>query len=217
MQRKDRIMSWLRETPPAQLAGHPVTEVIDHWDEARFGPLVSESERLPRNVVQLHTGRFVITVRPSGTEPKLKFYCQLLPDPAQRPGDGPRGQALLQAVRREADAAAQAIYNDLLAPLGVKLGPLGLALTDLIELDRKQEFERDTVPRLQQALAKREIADQPQLEAWLRREAAALLPGADPLPALRGPLGVAAAEWSRELPDAPGVKALVSFTGGGQG
>ena len=123
MQRKDRIMAWLRQTPPAQLAGHAVTAVIDYWDEDRFGPLVSESERLPRNVVQLQTGRFVITVRPSGTEPKLKFYCQLLPDPAQRPGHGPRGRALLQAVLRgEAEAAAQAIYNDLVAPLGVKLG-----------------------------------------------------------------------------------------------
>jgi phosphoglucomutase len=220
MQRKDRIMSWLRDTPPAQLAGHAVTAVIDHWDERRFGPLVSESERLPRNVIQLQTGRFVITVRPSGTEPKLKFYCQLLPDPAQPPGQGPRGRELLQAVRREADAAAQAIYNDLVAPLGVKLGPLGLALTDLIELDRKQEFERDTVPRLRQALVDGQIADQAQLEAWLRREAAVLLPGADPLPALRGPLGAAASAWARELPDnaevSAGVKALVSFTGGGQ-
>jgi phosphoglucomutase len=220
MQRKDRIMAWLRATPPAQLAGHPVTAVVDYWDETRFGPLVSESERLPRNVVQLQTARFVVTVRPSGTEPKLKFYCQLLPDPAQRPDQGPRGRDLLQAVRREADAAAQTIYNDLLSPLNVKLGEVGLALTDLIELDRKQEFERDTLPRLRQALAQGHgsdsIADQDQLVAWLRREASPLLPGADPLPALGGPLGLVAPTWARELPGRPGVQALLAFTGTGQ-
>ena len=217
MQRKDRIMAWLRSSPPQQLAGHPVTAVVDYWDERRFGPLVSESERLPRNVIQLQTGRFVVTVRPSGTEPKLKFYCQLLPDPAQRPGQGPRGRELLQAVRQEAEAAARTIYNDLLAPLGVKLGEVGLALTDLIELDRKQEFERDTLPRLRQAIAGGQLGDLDQLVDWLRGEAAALLPGADPLPALRGPLAAVAATWARELPGAPGVQALLNFTSGGGG
>ena len=29
MQRKDRIMAWLRTSPPRQLAGHPVAAVVD--------------------------------------------------------------------------------------------------------------------------------------------------------------------------------------------
>jgi phosphoglucomutase/phosphomannomutase len=216
MERKDRIMAWLRATPPARIGGHAVKAVVDHWDADRFGPLVSESERLPRNVIQLETERFIITVRPSGTEPKLKFYCQLLPDPAVPPGQGPRGRALLAAIRQEAEAAARAVYNDLLAPLGVELGEVALALTDLIELDRKQGFEREIVPRLRQALAQAgqaAITSEDQLIAWLRAEAGGLLPGADPLPALRAPLALVAPAWARELPPGPGVSALMAFTG----
>jgi phosphoglucomutase/phosphomannomutase len=211
MERKDRIMAWLRQTPPRTLGGQVVRRVSDHWDEAAFGPLVSESERLPRNVVQLETDRFVVTVRPSGTEPKLKFYCQLLP------GDGApraRGRALLAELRTEAEAAARAIYNDLLAPLDVKLGEVGLLLTDLIELDRKRELESETLPLLRDTLARGELGGEGELSAWLRQHAGALLPGADPLPALRGPLAVLAQRWSGELAPAPGLERLRDFVGG---
>jgi phosphoglucomutase len=211
MERKDRIMAWLRETPPASLAGHQVTRVADYWDEKVFGPLVSKSEELPRNVIQLFTERFVVTVRPSGTEPKLKFYCQLLPAPGAPPPA--KGLALLQALRKEADAAARSIYNDIIAPLGVKLGEVGLYLTDLIELDRKAEFESKTLPALREKLVRGEIGNQDALLAWLRQETRALLPGADPLPALKAPLAVVAQTWGRDLPASPGLQALLTFAG----
>jgi phosphoglucomutase/phosphomannomutase len=210
MERKDAIMAWLRKTPPATLGGHPVERVADYWDEGQYGPLVSESERLPRNVVQLFTRRFVVTVRPSGTEPKLKFYCQLLPEPGAAPSA--RGPALLAAIRAEAEAAARSIYNDLLTPLGLRLGDVGLQLTDLIELDRKREFETVLLPRLRAALAS-DVSTEAQLLAWLRAEAKALLPGADPLPALRGPLAGVARGWAAELPQAAGVQELLRFCG----
>jgi hypothetical protein len=214
MERKDRIMAWLRKSPPARIAGRPVIAVSDYWDEVRYGPLVSESERLPRNVVQLVTDRLVVTVRPSGTEPKLKFYCQLLPGPAsETAAPRPNGLAMLEALRAETDAAARACYNDLLVPLGVQLGEVGLQLTDLIELDRKRELEDDVVPRLRDGLARGQIADREQLLAWLRAEGKALLPGADPLPALKGPLAAVAARWAGELPASPGLDALLAFTG----
>ena len=213
MERKDRIMAWLRKTPPRSLAGHAVTRGADYWDEKAYGPLVSKSEELPRNVVQLFTERFVVTVRPSGTEPKLKFYVQLLPAAGARPAE--RGVALLQTLRKEADAAARSIYNDVIAPLGVKLGEVGLFLTDLIELDRKREFEEETLPRLRAKLAAGEIADKDALLAWLRAETKALLPGADALPALKAPLGLVASTWARELPPSPGLEALLAFSGSG--
>jgi hypothetical protein len=212
MERKDAIMAWLRKSPPATLGGHKVERVSDYWDERQYGPLVSESERLPRNVVQLFTRRFVVTVRPSGTEPKLKFYCQLLPEPdAAATTTTTRGPALLAAIRGEAEAAARSIYNDLLTPLGLRLGEVGLQLTDLIELDRKRELETTLVPKLKAAITSGALAG--GLLTWLRAEAKALLPGADPLPALRGPLAGVARGWAAELPDSPALRELLSFTG----
>jgi phosphoglucomutase len=214
MERKERIMTWLRESPPATLGGQPVRRIVDYWDEKAFGPLVSESERLPRNVVQLDTDRFVVTVRPSGTEPKLKFYCHLLPSasgpPGLREGADPD---LLPRLRAEADAAARAIYNDLLAPLGVELGEVGLLLTDLIELDRKREFERETVPRLRTRIEAGDLAGREALWTWLRQETAALLPGADALPALQQPLAVVARRWARELPASASLENLLTWAG----
>ena len=211
MERKDKIMGWLRANPPKTIGGHAVRRVADYWDERAFGALVSESERLPRNVVQLFTDRFVITVRPSGTEPKLKFYCQLLPDGTS---SGQRGQALLAGLRAEADAAARSVYNDLLTPLGLRLGEVGLMLTDLIELDRKRQFEDELVPRLRERIAKNELAGREDLMAWLRAEGKpAYLPGADPLPAFKAPLAYLAAQWARELPGLAALTTLLQWSG----
>jgi phosphoglucomutase/phosphomannomutase len=217
MERKDRIMAWLRASPPKTIAGQPVRRVADHWDEKTYGPLLSESERLPRNVVQLFTDRFVVTVRPSGTEPKLKLYCQLTPAAGE---DGARpaaakmsGRALLAALRAEADATARLAYNEMLAPLGVRLGEAGLLLTDLVELDRKRDFETEIVPRLREKLAAGEFAGLDDLLGWLRGEAKALLPGADPLPALKAPLAFLGQQWARELPASPQLTALLGWAG----
>jgi len=212
MARKDAIMAWLRSSPPATLGGHRVLRVVDYWDAEKFGPLVSESERLPRNVIQVFTERFVITVRPSGTEPKLKFYCQLLP-PAQPTGASQaQGSALLAEIRAEAEATARLVYNDLLRPINEGLGEVGLLLTDLIELPRKRDFENRTIPALREAIAGGKLDSVEALSAWLRQEAGGLLPGADPLPALRQPLEPLAARWREEMPPSAGLAALITFS-----
>ena len=62
------IMSGLRSNPPAELAGVPVTKVVDYNKPEETG--------LPKsNVLQFFTAEGdVVSVRPSGTEPKIKFY-----------------------------------------------------------------------------------------------------------------------------------------------
>ena len=62
------IMSGLRSNPPAALAGVPVTKVVDYNKPEETG--------LPKsNVLQFFTSEGdVVSVRPSGTEPKIKFY-----------------------------------------------------------------------------------------------------------------------------------------------
>ena len=63
-----RIMKDYRANPPKELAGSKVVKVIDY--------LETEKTHLPKsNVLQFVCEDGTITsVRPSGTEPKIKFY-----------------------------------------------------------------------------------------------------------------------------------------------
>ena len=62
------MMKSYRENPPATIAGSPVVKVIDYNKPDETG--------LPKsNVLQFYTeDGSVVSVRPSGTEPKIKFY-----------------------------------------------------------------------------------------------------------------------------------------------
>ena len=62
------IMADMRKNPPKDLAGSPVVKVIDY--------LQSEKTGLPSsNVLQFFSlNGDIVSVRPSGTEPKIKFY-----------------------------------------------------------------------------------------------------------------------------------------------
>ena len=62
------IMTSYRENPPADLAGSPVVKVVDYNKPEETG--------LPKsNVLQFFSkDGDIVSVRPSGTEPKIKFY-----------------------------------------------------------------------------------------------------------------------------------------------
>ncbi|MCR4910408.1 MAG: phospho-sugar mutase [Bacteroidales bacterium] len=62
------IMAGLRANPPKELCGSPVTKVIDYLEPEKTGQPKS-------NVLQFFDeAGDVVSVRPSGTEPKIKFY-----------------------------------------------------------------------------------------------------------------------------------------------
>ena len=63
-----KIMTDYRATPPAEIAGSPLAKVVDY--------LKPEETGLPKsNVLQFfNKAGDVVSVRPSGTEPKIKFY-----------------------------------------------------------------------------------------------------------------------------------------------
>jgi phosphomannomutase len=206
--KKDRIMESLRRDPPKTLGGQPVRRVLDFWDEREFGPFLSASDRLPRDVVQLQTDAFVATIRPSGTEPKLKLYLQLLPG-AKSPAA--RGRALLAEVRARASELARQIYGDLLARIDLALDAPALLLPDIVDLERKLEFQSRTLPALRQALADGRFAGLEPLLDWLRGEVAAMTPGSDALPALKEPIAFVCDAWRAELRDAPLREALARW------
>lgn len=76
------VMEALRANPPAEINGHKVTAVLDYQTLKRR-EVETENTReidcIAGNVVVLELDgeyRRRVTVRPSGTEPKLKFYIQ---------------------------------------------------------------------------------------------------------------------------------------------
>ena len=63
-----RIMADFRSNPPKELCGSPVTKVIDYLEPEKTGQPKS-------NVLQFFDeAGDVVSIRPSGTEPKIKFY-----------------------------------------------------------------------------------------------------------------------------------------------
>ncbi|MFI8302328.1 phospho-sugar mutase [Streptomyces sp. NPDC085927] len=94
-------MRRLRENPPAELAGLPVTEAED---------LTRGTAALPPTDGLRYTLRGArVIVRPSGTEPKLKCYLEVVVPVAARddlPSARTEAAALLTAVKRDLKAAA---------------------------------------------------------------------------------------------------------------
>ena len=78
MKEMEAIMRKLREQPPVQMLGSPVVlvhdykkgETTDMLSDLRYKTVLPKSD-----VVQfVSASNAVVTVRPSGTEPKIKYY-----------------------------------------------------------------------------------------------------------------------------------------------
>lgn len=72
-------MESLRTTPPTSIAGESVVNMIDFLNYPTQQKLVKGSNMVihhPANVLQFVTEKgSIVTVRPSGTEPKIKYYA----------------------------------------------------------------------------------------------------------------------------------------------
>src|SRR6266849_612228 len=208
--KRDRIMESLRQSPLNTVAGSPLRKVSDHWDQAAFGDFASETDKLPRNVIQYFFDSFVITVRPSGTEPKLKFYCQVLPDAEL---SHTRGLERLSAAAAKAGKLAVIVYRELLQRIDVDLEEPALLLPDIVDLAKKQVFQQRTVPELHRAITSGRFSSVQECLGWLNKEVAAMTPGADPLPALKAPLTLLTKQWARENGSSPLLGELQKWVG----
>jgi phosphomannomutase len=88
----DTALATLRATPPTALLDEPVTEWADRAPEV--------------DVITIRTASARVVVRPSGTEPKLKVYLEIIEPVTTTVGDA-RAQAAasLAALRTETTAA----------------------------------------------------------------------------------------------------------------
>jgi phosphoglucomutase len=72
------MMHTFRTNPPRTLAGEKVIEISDYKEGTRLDPITGEATTIDfdrSNVLQFLTEKgSLVTVRPSGTEPKIKFY-----------------------------------------------------------------------------------------------------------------------------------------------
>jgi phosphomannomutase len=87
-------MARIRQDPPTSLLGDPVTEVEDRLPDA--------------DVLTLRTARARVVIRPSGTEPKLKAYLEVVEPVTDGDLTAARGRALTamdRGLRPEISAA----------------------------------------------------------------------------------------------------------------
>ena len=104
------IMKNFRANPPKQLAGSPIVTIKDYADlnltDVATGKISKMDMPVTSNVLQYFTvDGTKVSVRPSGTEPKIKFYVEVK-GKMEKPED--YGKAI-----DEADAKIEAIKKDL--------------------------------------------------------------------------------------------------------
>ncbi len=104
-----QMMEDFRSQAPESIAGEKVIEIADYQKGLRHNRLSNESGTidLPRsNVVQLKTDRgTLITARPSGTEPKIKFYISTKAPLASREAEA----SVLADLNQRIEAIAKAL------------------------------------------------------------------------------------------------------------
>lgn len=109
--RMQSIMQRLRDMPPKQIDGIDVTAALDYQTLQKRDVATGAIESIDcitGNVLVFECGdsRRRVTIRPSGTEPKLKFYVQWLFDTDDSRAEYAAGQAKLEAISRHLEGIA---------------------------------------------------------------------------------------------------------------
>ncbi|MBI2884460.1 MAG: phospho-sugar mutase [Candidatus Methylomirabilis oxyfera] len=132
LQRIDAMMAALRQKQPPAIAGCGLERAVDYWDEHVSGPIKSGTDRASRNVVALYFDHGLkVTVRPSGTEPKLKIYVEA--------GDSTGAEGRPEIAQRSAEATLQMV-DYLLDTIGMQLPRQALALSQLVSVENRIDF-----------------------------------------------------------------------------
>ncbi len=149
-----KIQQSLRDEPPAEIAGRKVLQAIDYWDETRFGPFVSETDRSGRNLITfLLEGGMKATIRPSGTEPKNKVYLELGAEPLGAHAGEQAFEALRAKTDREVRDFSNSFLGMMLSLIDVELPAYALEISDLVSLPNKIHFGKTFIPEFERRAA----------------------------------------------------------------
>jgi len=163
LQRIDAMMTALRRQAPSVLAGCGLRRSVDYWDEGVYGPIKSNTDRASRNVMAFYFDHGLkVTVRPSGTEPKLKIYVE---------AGGRDSVESRSAIDRTAAEATLQTVEYLLNTVGQQLPREALALAQLVSVENRIDFAQRFLPELRARLD--EGASEPALDGWLDTRLAA--------------------------------------------
>jgi len=136
-----QIQQLLRDCPQASIGGRPVLEVNDYWDESRYGPFLSQTDRSSRNLISYTVeGGIKATIRPSGTEPKNKIYLELAADPLGPDATRAEFEAHRARVDREVKDFSNQFLSETLGLIGVELPTYAFEISDLVSLEYKIDF-----------------------------------------------------------------------------
>lgn len=182
------VMDELRASPPTTLGGVPILEMKDRRDPVNGGEIKSDTDWEARNLLIFSYAEGRISFRPSGTEPKLKFYVQT------------SGSAVGGGEAQEyADGVAGRVYQDVLRILNkvygkVELDDVFASLPDVIPLDGKVELRSVVSAKLHSRVTKDDFRVE-ETARWLEEQVASLVQGESAWEVIETALRSAASEW----------------------
>ena len=138
------------------------------------GQLLGETDRMARNILLFYMAGLQVTIRPSGTEPKVKIYVDV------------EGRALgiyddRNKVQQLADGLIIKIADLCLARIGIVLSPSAKLLPDFVDLELKQEFGKSFRTDLLSNAEKLVLQPISKRLEWFRKRLVQFGAGADPL------------------------------------
>ena len=163
------IQRMLREDPPRTIGGRTVLGVNDYWDESRYGPFLSQTDRSSRNLISFAVeGGIKATIRPSGTEPKNKLYLELAADPLGAAATRAQFQAHRDSVDRTVKDFSNRFLAEMLALIGVRVPEYAFEISDLVALQYKVDFCDRFLPEFaERAAAASDSGRERAVSAWV--------------------------------------------------
>ncbi len=145
-----KIQQLLRDNPPVEIGGRKVLCVNDYWDQSRYGPVLSETDRSSRNLISYSIeGGIKVTIRPSGTEPKNKVYLELAAAPLGADATRSEFEEHRQQIDQEVKDFSNRFLSEMLSLIGVSVPEYAFEISDLVALPYKVDFCQRFLPEFE--------------------------------------------------------------------